>query len=93
MVQMRRDTQDARLGIVCKKGMSRSLLRGNGTSSLEQRNKLAVGAELLDVGVAADVLLADVDVGDGALAADLLEGVLKLVAVGWRREEMSVNDS
>lgn len=76
-----------------QKGMSRSLLRGNGTSSLEQRNKLAVGAELLDVGVAADVLLADVDVGDGALAADLLEGVLKLVAVGWRREEMSVNDS
>ena len=45
--------------------------------------QLAALEEALDLGVAADVLLADEDVGDGALARHDLEGVLGLAAVGW----------
>ena len=43
--------------------------------------QLAALEEALDVGVAADVLLGDEDVGDGALARHDLEGVLGLAAV------------
>lgn len=43
--------------------------------------RLEAGAERVQVRVAADVLLAKEDVGHGALAGDLLEGVLDGAAV------------
>lgn len=50
-----------------------------GTSSLEQTRELVhLG---LEVGVTADVLLADEDVGDGALVGDLLKSGLNVGAV------------
>jgi hypothetical protein len=54
----------------------------NGAGLLEQVDKLVLGVESLHVGVAANVLLGNVDVGNGALAADLLECVLELGTVG-----------
>lgn len=48
---------------------------------LEAALEHAALVELLQVRVAADVLLGEEDVGDGALAADFEEGVLEVVTV------------
>jgi hypothetical protein len=45
-----------------------------GTGILQELGKLAL--DTLEVGVTADVLLLDPDVGNGALTGDLLKGVL-----------------
>ena len=58
--------------------MSGTILQG--ASLLEQLLEVAALA-LLEVRVAADVLLGDEDVGHGALAAHLTQGVLDRVAV------------
>lgn len=58
------------------------VLLGDRAGRFQQLDELTAGLETLQIRVAADVLLGDVDVGDCALAADLLEGVLHLVAVG-----------
>ena len=51
------------------------------TRLLQQACQLAAAGEALNVRIAANVLLLDVDVRDGALAADLLQGVLQLASV------------
>lgn len=57
-------------------------LRLESASLGEEGLELARAAEALDVRVAANVLLGNVDVGDGALAGDLFECVLDSTAVG-----------
>jgi len=56
-------------------------LRLEGAGLLEEVLELAALEHALEVRVAADVLLGDPGVGDGALARDLLEGVLDGAAV------------
>lgn len=51
-------------------------LRQN-TSLLQERLQLALLVQGLNLRVSTDVLLANVDVGHGALAVELLKGVLK----------------
>lgn len=46
----------------------------NSTGILQKLRKL--GLDILEVGVTANVLLLDEDVGNGALAGDLLKGIL-----------------
>lgn len=55
-------------------------IESNSTNALQQLGQLGLLA--LQVAVATNVLLADEDVRDGTLAADLLERILDLVAVG-----------
>lgn len=57
-------------------------LRLESASLGEEGLELARAAKALDVRVAANVLLGNVDVGDGALAGDLFECVLDSTAVG-----------
>lgn len=52
-------------------------LRLESASILEQVFELAGFLQVLQVGVAADMLLLDVNVGDGTLARDLLESILQ----------------
>lgn len=61
-----------------------SFLRLERTRVLQQTLQLAGVVEALDVRVAANVLLPDVDVGNGALAGDVLEGILQVGAVGCK---------
>lgn len=61
---------------------SREALRGQGAGVGEQSLELAGPEEALKVGVAPDGLLLDEGVGDGALAGEGLDGVLKGTAVG-----------
>lgn len=54
-------------------GLLKQLLEGLAVS--------AVPGDVLEVRIAADMLLADVDVGDGALTRNVVEGGLELCAV------------
>jgi len=57
-------------------------LRSQNASLLEEAAEFAVLVQALQVRVAANVLLVDVDVGHGALAVDLLESILEVAAFG-----------
>lgn len=59
-------------------------LRRQCASFLEQPLQLALAIQRLEIRVAANVLLLDVDAGDGALSVDFFEGVLHSISVGWR---------
>jgi uncharacterized membrane protein (Fun14 family) len=56
-------------------------LRLQGTSLLQKVLELSARVQALKVRVSTNVLLLDVDVGDGTLARDLLESVLKSGAI------------
>jgi hypothetical protein len=58
-------------------------LRSQNASLLEEAAEFAVLVQALQVRVAANVLLVDVDVGHGALAVDLLESILEVAAFGY----------
>jgi hypothetical protein len=58
-------------------------LRLESASALQELLELVARLEGLNVRVATNVLALDEDVGDGALAGDVLEGVLEVTAVGW----------
>lgn len=58
-------------------------LRLESAGLLEKVLELAALEQALQVRVAANVLLGDEAVGDGALAGDLVEGVLDGAAVVW----------
>jgi hypothetical protein len=64
-------------------------LRLQGTSLLQKVLELSARVQALKVRVSTNVLLLDVDVGDGTLARDLLESVLKSGAISC---ELSVAD-
>lgn len=63
-------------------------LRQN-ASLLEETVELASLLQVLQLRVAANVLLVDVDVGHGALAVDLLESILELAAFGCEKSVRS----
>jgi hypothetical protein len=65
----------------CGRSLGEFVLRLDGADLLEQRLELVGGQQGLEVRVAANVLLADVDVGNGALARNCLESVLQGGAV------------
>lgn len=65
-----------------KSNKESALLRLDSTSLLQQWFQSARLVQALEVRVAADMLLLDVDVGNGALAGDLLESILHGGAVG-----------
>jgi hypothetical protein len=57
-------------------------LRSQNASLLEEAVEFAGIAQALQIRVAANVLLVDVDVGHGALAVELLESILEVAAFG-----------
>jgi hypothetical protein len=58
-------------------------LRSQNASLLEEAVEFAGIAQALQIRVAANVLLVDVDVGHGALAVELLESILEVAAFGY----------
>lgn len=65
------------LGAIWRATRNIDILRLEGAGALQKGLQLAALELVLEVGVAANVLLGDPDVGDSALARDLLQGVLE----------------
>jgi hypothetical protein len=53
--------------------------------NLFQQYLQLLGASSLEIRVATDVLLSNEDIGYGALAGDIVQGLLDSVAIVWKR--------